>query len=142
LFIGGVCGFGRGGHVVFMHGVASGALMRGPVDGEARQMGDAGTSSRLEPSFWRDTLASYAMPDVRRALLDVATSAIPYLLLTALMYRGLRVSALLVVALAIPTSGFLVRTFIVFHDCSHGSFLASRRANAWLGACGASRDRR
>jgi omega-6 fatty acid desaturase (delta-12 desaturase) len=100
-------------------------------------LGDARTSSRLEPSFWRATLAPYAMPDVRRALLDVATSAIPYLILTALMYWGLRVSTLLVVALAIPASGFLVRTFIVFHDCSHGSFLPSRRANAWLGiACG------
>jgi omega-6 fatty acid desaturase (delta-12 desaturase) len=100
-------------------------------------LGDAHTSSRLEPSFWRDTLAPYATPDVRRALLDVATSVVPYLILTALMYWGLRVSTLLVVALAIPASGFLVRTFIVFHDCSHGSFLPSRRANAWLGvACG------
>jgi omega-6 fatty acid desaturase (delta-12 desaturase) len=100
-------------------------------------MGHAGTSSCLEPSFWRDTLAPYAMPDVRRALLDVATSVVAYLILTALMYWELRVSTLLVVALAIPASGFLVRTFIVFHDCSHGSFLASRRANAWLGvACG------
>ena len=36
-------------------------------------------------------------------------------------------------ALAIPTAGFLVRTFILFHDCSHGSLLRSKRANAWLG---------
>jgi omega-6 fatty acid desaturase (delta-12 desaturase) len=100
-------------------------------------MGDARTSSCLEPSSWRDTPASYATPDVPRALLDVATSVVPYLMLTALMYWGLRVSTLLVIALAIPTAGFLVRTFIVFHDCSHGSFLPSRRANAWLGvACG------
>ena len=35
--------------------------------------------------------------------------------------------------IAIPAAGFLVRTFILFHDCSHGSFLASRRANLWLG---------
>jgi omega-6 fatty acid desaturase (delta-12 desaturase) len=74
---------------------------------------------------------------VRRALLDVATSVVPYLILTALMYWGLRVSTLLVIALPIPAAGFLVPTFIVFHDCSHGSFLPSRRANTWLGvACG------
>jgi omega-6 fatty acid desaturase (delta-12 desaturase) len=37
----------------------------------------------------------------------------------------------------VPAAGFLLRTFIVFHDCTHGSFLASRRANAWVGtACG------
>jgi omega-6 fatty acid desaturase (delta-12 desaturase) len=37
----------------------------------------------------------------------------------------------------VPAAGFLLRTFIVFHDCTHGSFLSSRRANAWVGtACG------
>jgi omega-6 fatty acid desaturase (delta-12 desaturase) len=47
------------------------------------------------------------------------------------------VSYLLVLALAIPAAGFLLRTFIVFHDCTHGSFLANRRANAWVGiVCG------
>jgi len=41
------------------------------------------------------------------------------------------------IPVALPASAFLVRTFIVFHDCTHGSFLPSRRANAWLGiACG------
>ena len=39
-------------------------------------MGDEVTSGRLEPSFWRDTLAPYAMPDARRGLADVATSAL------------------------------------------------------------------
>src|SRR5205807_9998974 len=50
------------------------------------------------------------------------------------MYLALGVSDLLVLALAVPATGFLVRTFIVFHDCSHGSFLPSKRANTWLGA--------
>jgi omega-6 fatty acid desaturase (delta-12 desaturase) len=101
------------------------------------EMGDAVTSGRLEPSFWRDTLAPYATPDVRRGLVDVTTSAVPYLGLTALMYAVLDVSPLLVVALAIPASGFLLRTFIVVHDCAHGSFLPWRRVNTWLGvACG------
>jgi omega-6 fatty acid desaturase (delta-12 desaturase) len=45
----------------------------------------------------------------------------------------LGVSYLLVLALVLPTAVFLVRTFIVFHDCSHGSFVSSRRGNAWLG---------
>jgi len=97
----------------------------------------ASTPSRLEPSFWRETLAPYATPDVRRALLDVATSIVPYLVLTALMYRSLRVSTLLAVALSLAAAAFLVRTFIVFHDCSHGSFLPWRRANVWIGVtCG------
>ena len=58
----------------------------------------------------------------------------PYLALTALMYaRARRVSAWLTLALAIPAAGFLLRTFIVFHDCTHGSFLPSQAGNLWLG---------
>jgi acyl-lipid omega-6 desaturase (Delta-12 desaturase) len=63
----------------------------------------------------------------------LATSVVPYLALSVLMYLCLGVSYLLVLAISIPAAGFLVRTFILFHDCSHGSFLPSKRANAWLG---------
>ena len=88
---------------------------------------------RLEPSFWRERLAPYGRPDLRRSLIDLATSVVPYIALTALMYLALDVSYWLVLALAVPTGGFLLRTFIVFHDCGHGSFFASRRANHWVG---------
>ena len=37
------------------------------------------------------------------------------------------------VALVVPTAGFLVRVFVVFHDCVHGSLLPSKRANTWAG---------
>jgi acyl-lipid omega-6 desaturase (Delta-12 desaturase) len=86
------------------------------------------------PPFWKETLAPYAKPRLGRSLLDLATSVVPYVGLLALMSLALEVSDLLALALAVPAAGFLVRTFIVFHDCSHGSFLPSKRANAWLGA--------
>ncbi|HMD56292.1 MAG TPA: fatty acid desaturase [Solirubrobacteraceae bacterium] len=82
---------------------------------------------------WRDALAPYAQPNLTRALLDLATSVVPYLILSVAMYLLLDVSVWLALALAVPAAALLVRTFIVFHDCSHGSFLVSRRANAWLG---------
>jgi omega-6 fatty acid desaturase (delta-12 desaturase) len=63
----------------------------------------------------------------------VGTSIIPYLALQAAMYFALDVSYWLVLAISVPASGFLLRTFIVFHDCGHGSFLPSKRANTWLG---------
>ena len=88
---------------------------------------------RTEGPSWRDALAPYARPHLGRSLLDIATSVAPYLALSALMYLTLDVSYLLVLALAIPAAGFLLRTYIVFHDCAHGSFLPSKRANAWLG---------
>jgi acyl-lipid omega-6 desaturase (Delta-12 desaturase) len=86
------------------------------------------------PPFWRDALAPYARAHLGRSLLDLATSVVPYLALVVLMYLALDVSYLLVLALAIPAAGFQMRTFIVFHDCAHGSFLPSKRANAWVGA--------
>jgi omega-6 fatty acid desaturase (delta-12 desaturase) len=89
---------------------------------------------KAEPPFWRDALAPYAEPHLGRSLFGVATSLVPYLLLLVLMYLALDISYLLVLALAIPAAGFQVRTFIAFHDCAHGSFLPSKRANAWLGA--------
>jgi acyl-lipid omega-6 desaturase (Delta-12 desaturase) len=94
------------------------------------------TSSRphANGAFGRKALAAYERPHLGRGVADIATSLVPYVALSVLMYLALDVSYLLVLALAVPAAGFMVRTFIVFHDCAHGSFLPSRRANAWLGA--------
>jgi acyl-lipid omega-6 desaturase (Delta-12 desaturase) len=82
---------------------------------------------------WQEALAGDAQPRLGRGWLDIATSAAPYLALCAAMYLTLRVSPWLAVALIIPTAGFLVRVFVVFHDCAHRSLLPSRRANTWAG---------
>jgi omega-6 fatty acid desaturase (delta-12 desaturase) len=93
-------------------------------------------SSTLPAAFWRDRLAPYAKPSLRRALFDLATSVIPYVALTGAMYVLVNVSPLLVLVLSVPAAGFLVRTFIVFHDCAHGSFFPHRMANKCVGvAC-------
>jgi omega-6 fatty acid desaturase (delta-12 desaturase) len=89
--------------------------------------------SDVAPPSWREVLGPYARPHLGRSLLDLATSLVPYLALTVLMYMASSVSSVLVLALAIPAAGFLLRTYILFHDCAHGSFLPSKRANAWLG---------
>ncbi len=81
----------------------------------------------------REMLARYAKAHDGRATLGVMTSVAPYIALSVAMYFALEVSVLITLALAVPTAASLVRTFIVFHDCSHGSFLTSRRANSWLG---------
>jgi omega-6 fatty acid desaturase (delta-12 desaturase) len=82
---------------------------------------------------WRDTLAPFARPRAGQGLLAIATSAVPYLAVTGAIYATLGVSFLLTVALTILAAGFLVRVFVVFHDCSHGSLLPSRRANTVVG---------
>ena len=85
-------------------------------------------------SPWREVLAPYAVPCPRRGLTSVATSALPYVALCVAMYLSLSVSYLLTLALAIPAAGFLVRVFVVFHDCAHGSLLPSKRANNVVGS--------
>jgi omega-6 fatty acid desaturase (delta-12 desaturase) len=106
------------------------------VVGDNQSRGERVVDDRPSPerAHWREFILPYARPHVGRSLLDLATSVIPFLAGWALMYLSLDVSYLLTLALALPTAGFLLRTYIVFHDCAHGAFLPWRRANAWLGA--------
>jgi acyl-lipid omega-6 desaturase (Delta-12 desaturase) len=89
--------------------------------------------SAVVTDFEREALRAYTTPSVSRALFDLATSVVPYFGLSVLMYKLLAVSPLVTLALAIPAAAFLLRTYIVFHDCAHGSFVPTRRANIWLG---------
>ena len=90
-----------------------------------------------ESTFLRESLSKYVTPRPARSFVEVMTSVAAYLGMTAATYFGLAVSPWIAVALAPVNAVFLLRTYIIFHDCSHGSFLASRRGNAWLGTlCG------
>ena len=82
---------------------------------------------------WQKVIAPYARPHLGRSILDLATSVVPFIAVWVAMYLALDVSYWLTLALAIPTAGFLMRTFIVFHDCTHGSFMPSKRANHIVG---------
>jgi omega-6 fatty acid desaturase (delta-12 desaturase) len=82
---------------------------------------------------WQRCVQLYARPDVRRSMWALATSVVPFVALWVAMYFSLEVSYLLTLALAVPAAGFLLRTYIMFHDCAHGSFLPGRRANEVLG---------
>jgi len=78
-------------------------------------------------------MAPFARPHLGRSVLDLATSLVPYVALTIAGYALVGASPWLALALAPLTAGFLLRTYIMFHDCAHGSFLESKRANVWLG---------
>ena len=82
---------------------------------------------------WRKSLAPLEVPCLWRGLFALATSLVPYVALCLAMYLTLGVSPALTVILAILAGGFLVRVFVMFHDCAHGSLLPSRRANVLLG---------
>ncbi|MFN8151308.1 MAG: fatty acid desaturase [Solirubrobacterales bacterium] len=83
--------------------------------------------------YWREAMAPYAKPILWRSVLDIMTSVVPFFIGWGLMYWALDISYWLVLAISIPTAGCLLRTFILFHDCTHGSFFESKAANTWGG---------
>ena len=85
-------------------------------------------------SRWNAIVARYRQPIARRSVWQVVNTAGPLFLLWLAMYLGLRFSYALTLALAVPAAFFLVRLFIIQHDCSHGSFFRSQRANDAVGA--------
>lgn len=96
-----------------------------------------GASPRPAGRSLRAAVAPYQRSELRRSLSQVANTLVPYALMWVAMYWSLSVSYLLTLALAVVASGFLVRTFIIQHDCGHGSFFSSQRANNILGnICG------
>ena len=82
---------------------------------------------------WRDIVAKFQMPSTGRALWQIANTFVPYALLWYLMYLSTALSWWLTMPLAVLAGAFLVRIFIIFHDCGHGSYFKSRRANALVG---------
>jgi acyl-lipid omega-6 desaturase (Delta-12 desaturase) len=82
---------------------------------------------------WQDAVARYSSPDLRRSVWQIINTFVPFIALWTLALLSVRVSYLLTLLIAIPTAGFMMRTFIIFHDCGHGSFFKSRRANDIVG---------
>jgi omega-6 fatty acid desaturase (delta-12 desaturase) len=80
-------------------------------------------------STWKQAVAEHRKPVLRSSVWQLVNSLIPYLALWGLMVWTLNISYWITLALAVVAAGFLVRLFIIFHDCGHGSFFKSRRAN-------------
>ncbi len=84
-------------------------------------------------AVWKEIVAEYQKPSLGRAVWQILNTVIPYGTLWYLMYLCLPVSWWLVVPLAVLAGAFLVRVFIIFHDCGHGSYFKSRAANDAVG---------
>ncbi len=85
---------------------------------------------------WNLLIAKYQHAHRWKSLWQICTSVLPLILLWALMAKSLSVGYWLTLLLAVPAAGMVIRTFIIQHDCGHGSFFSSRRANDLAGmAC-------
>lgn len=82
---------------------------------------------------WQRRLAPYCKPDARRAIQQLFATSLPFLISMAVLLYAMSRGFWYALALAVPAAIFLVRLFIIQHDCGHGSFFKSRRTNETLG---------
>ncbi|AWD20620.1 fatty acid desaturase [Fuscovulum blasticum] len=82
---------------------------------------------------WLSILAQYREPSTWRSLFELVATLTPFLALWVLAWMALSVSPWLALALAAANGLFLVRIFIIQHDCGHGAFLKNRQAQDWVG---------
>ncbi len=82
---------------------------------------------------WAPLLARYREPSGARSTVELVITAVPLVILWILMWAALGIGYWVCLMLAVPAAGFLVRLFMIQHDCGHGSFFRQRRANDWVG---------
>lgn len=81
----------------------------------------------------RKQVAPYEKSQTRESVFQILNTIVPFIVLWYLAYQSLSISYLLTLALEIVAAGFLIRIFIIFHDCCHHSFFKNRTANKILG---------
>jgi acyl-lipid omega-6 desaturase (Delta-12 desaturase) len=82
---------------------------------------------------WEKVVKQYNQPETLRSIWQLCNTIIPYLLVCAAMYYSLQYPYWITLILALVASGFLVRIFIIFHDCGHGAYFKSQKLNKVVG---------
>jgi omega-6 fatty acid desaturase (delta-12 desaturase) len=91
-------------------------------------------TERAERRALLDVLAKFQGPSVWLSAVQFASTAAAYAATVAAMYAVLHYSLWLTLAMSLPAAGFVVRLFIIQHDCGHGSYFRSPAANGVVGA--------
>lgn len=81
----------------------------------------------------RKQISPYEATELRASIRQMCNTLLPLALLWTAAYFSLSVSYWLTLLFAIPAAGFVIRTFIIFHDCCHQSFFKSKLANEVVG---------
>ncbi|HEY0012173.1 MAG TPA: fatty acid desaturase [Allosphingosinicella sp.] len=87
----------------------------------------------LDPRILLRELSAYRQPHVPRSVIELVITAVPFAALWLLMLAVLGAGQLWGLLLALPAGLFLLRLFLIQHDCGHGAFFKSRAANDWTG---------
>ncbi|MCR4266436.1 fatty acid desaturase [Nitratireductor sp. ZSWI3] len=94
---------------------------------------DGGAAVEPKGASWTTVLAQYRKPSAIRSTVEIATTALPFVALWALTAVAVANGYWWGLLLTVPAAGFLVRLFILQHDCGHGALFASRGINDWTG---------
>jgi omega-6 fatty acid desaturase (delta-12 desaturase) len=100
---------------------------------KSRQSLDRLTADVSDAHAWAKILARYRRPSNGRGMVEIGITIVPLIVLWALIWATLDLGYWLSLLLAVPAAGFLVRLFMIQHDCGHGSFFRHRLANDWVG---------
>lgn len=82
---------------------------------------------------WIEVLQRYRHPDPRRSTFEVLVTLVPFVALWAAAWAALSVGYWLTLVLTVPAAFFLVRLFLIQHDCGHGALFKKRLTNDWIG---------
>ena len=102
------------------------------ADSEKKTAGPADRSESRTPD-WKTVIARYQGSHVGRSLFQLVTTLGLLVVTLVAMHRMLHVAWWVPMLLVLPAAGFIVRTFIIMHDCSHGSFLPWPKVNDAVG---------
>ena len=86
-----------------------------------------------EARGWTQILSRYRQPSDGRGIVEIAITVVPLVVLWALAWFALKQGYWLSLLITVPAAGFLVRLFMIQHDCGHGAFFRHRLVNDWVG---------
>lgn len=87
----------------------------------------------MQPQEWTRILAKYREPILSRSIFELTVTLVPFIAIWALAWWALSISPWLALALALANAAFLVRLFMIQHDCGHGAFFKNRKLSDWVG---------
>jgi len=96
-------------------------------------MGKIKNDIQDDDKMWQKIIMKYSKPDHRKSIWQIINSVVPYALTWYLLYRSLEYPYWVTILLSLPAAGFMIRIFIIFHDCGHKAFFKSQRANYTVG---------
>lgn len=89
--------------------------------------------SREKTKQLHKSVAPYTKANNKKSIIQLCNTLLPLILFWALSFISLQISVWLTILFSIIGSAFIVRTFIIFHDCTHGSFFNHKKSNDTIG---------